>query len=70
MYWHTFCCIWLAFLVFAPNLVLRAERKANKLYMTDAALIKNRIPLGIAMLGASAYLGYNYANDSLKDIIF
>ena len=32
-------------LVFAPNLVLKAERKANKLYMTDAVLIKNRIPL-------------------------
>ena len=57
-------------LVFAPNLVLKAERKANKLYMTDAVLIKNRIPLGIAMLAASAFLGYNYANEYLKDIIF
>ena len=62
-------------LVFAPNLVLRAERKANKLYMTDEALIKNRIPLGIAMLGASAFWAitmqmihlrynfFNYSND-------
>tara|TARA_Y100000991_G_C21729230_1_gene245623 strand:+ start:35 stop:463 length:429 start_codon:yes stop_codon:yes gene_type:complete len=57
-------------LVFAPNLVLRAERKANKLYMTDAVLIKNRIPLGFVMLAASAFLGYSYANNSLKEIIF
>tara|TARA_Y100000996_G_scaffold241431_1_gene189915 strand:- start:831 stop:1259 length:429 start_codon:yes stop_codon:yes gene_type:complete len=57
-------------LVFAPNLVLRAERKANKLYMTDAVLIKNRIPLGFAMLAASVFLGYSYANNPLKEIIF
>ena len=57
-------------LVFAPNLVLRAERKANKLYMTDTVLIQNRIPLGFTMLAASAFLGYSYANDPFKEIIF
>tara|TARA_Y100001934_G_scaffold269519_1_gene353090 strand:+ start:3775 stop:4194 length:420 start_codon:yes stop_codon:yes gene_type:complete len=57
-------------LIFAPSLVLKAERQANRLFMTDTALIKNRIPIGIAMLIASAYLGYNYAADHLKEIIF
>jgi hypothetical protein len=38
--------------------------------MTDTALINNRIPIGIAMLGASAFLGYTYATDQLKDVIF
>tara|TARA_B100000427_G_C15393933_1_gene544572 strand:- start:320 stop:736 length:417 start_codon:yes stop_codon:yes gene_type:complete len=57
-------------LIFAPNLVLKAERKANKLYMTDTTLIKNRIPLGISMIGASAFLGYSYVNSPYKEIIF
>ena len=50
-------------LIFAPALVLKAERQANRLFMTDTALINNRIPIGIAMLGASAFLGYTYATD-------
>ena len=37
-------------LIFAPDVILRVEEKANKLYMTDTAFLKNRIPLGIAML--------------------
>ena len=57
-------------LIFAPALVLKAERQANRLFMTDTALINNRIPIGIAMLGASAFLGYTYATDQLKDVIF
>ena len=32
-------------LIFAPTLVLKAERQANRLFMTDTALINNRIPL-------------------------
>ena len=55
-------------LIFAPELVLKAERQANRLFMTDTALINNRIPIGIAMLCASAFLGY--ATDQLKDVIF
>ena len=51
-------------LIFAPTLVLKAERQANRLFMTDTALINNRIPLGIAMLAASAFLGYTYASMS------
>lgn len=57
-------------LIFAPELVLKAERQANRLFMTDTALINNRIPIGIAMLCASAFLGYTYATEQLKDIIF
>ena len=57
-------------LIFAPALVLKAERQANRLFMTDTALINNRIPIGIAILGASAFLGYTYATDQLKDVIF
>ena len=57
-------------LIFAPALVLKAERQANRLFMTDTALINNRIPLGIAMLAASVFLGYTYATEQLKDAIF
>ncbi len=57
-------------LIFAPTLVLKAERQANRLFMTDTALINNRIPLGIAMLAASAFLGYTYASDPLNEILF
>ena len=42
-------------LIFAPDVILRVEEKANILYMTDTAFLKNRIPLGIAMLGISAF---------------
>ena len=57
-------------LIFAPTLVLKAERQANRLFMTDTALINNRIPLGIGMLIASTFLGYTYAADPLKEVIF
>ena len=57
-------------LIFAPSLVLKAERQANRLFMTDTALINNRIPLGLAMLVASAFLGYTYVADPFKEVIF
>ena len=57
-------------MIFAPSLVLKAERQANRLFMTDTALLNNRIPIGIAMLCASAFLGYTYASGQLKDVIF
>ena len=57
-------------LIFAPNLVLKAERQANRLFMTDTALINNRIPLGLAMLVASAFLGYTSVADPFKEVIF
>ena len=57
-------------LLFAPSLILKAEVKANRLYMTDTALLKNRIPLGISMIGAAVFLGYSYASNEFKEIIF
>ncbi|MBI90179.1 MAG: hypothetical protein CMG60_08845 [Candidatus Marinimicrobia bacterium] len=57
-------------LIFAPALVLKAERQANRLFMTDTALINNRIPIGIIMLLASAFLAYTYASDPLGEVIF
>ena len=56
--------------IFAPTVILKAEEKANKLYMTDMVLIKNRIPLGIIMLAASAFLAYVYITGPFKEIIF
>ena len=59
-----------ALLIFAPEAILKAERQANRLFMTDAAFLKNRIPIGIGMLAASAFLGYTYAADTLNEIVF
>ena len=59
-----------ALLLFAPEAILKAERQANRLFMTDTAFLKNRIPIGIGMLLASAFLGYTYASDSLNELVF
>ena len=57
-------------LIFAPDVILRVEEKANILYMTDTAFLKNRIPLGIAMLGISAFLSYTYSIITINEITF
>ena len=57
-------------LIFAPSIVLKAERQANRLFMTDTALIKYRIPIGILMIFASGFLGYTYAADQLREVVF
>ena len=57
-------------LIFAPDIILRVEEKANILYMTDTAFLKNRIPLGIAMLGISAFLSYTYSIITINEITF
>ena len=59
-----------ALLIFAPEAILKAERQANRLFMTDTAFLKNRIPIGIGMLAASAFLGYAYASNPLNEIVF
>ena len=59
-----------ALLIFAPELILKAERQANRLFMTDTTFIKNRIPIGISMLIASAFLGYTYSSDPLNEVVF
>ncbi len=43
-------------LIFAPDIILKAEEKANILYITDTAFLKNRIPIGVSLLVASGFL--------------
>ena len=57
-------------MIFAPTFILKVERSANQLYMTDAALMNNRIPLGIFMLMASGFLVFSYYSGPYKEIIF
>ena len=55
---------------FCFNFILKVERSANQLYMTDAALMNNRIPLGVFMLVASGFLIFSYYTGPYKEIIF
>ena len=48
------------FLLIKPNMILIAERKANKLYMTDAFFFKHRIILGITLIAASIFMLRTY----------
>jgi len=57
-------------MIFAPNFILKVERSANQLYMADAALMNNRIPLGVFMLVASGFLIFSYYTGPYKEIIF
>ena len=47
-----------ALLIFVPEAILKAERQANRLFMTDAFFLKNRIPIGIGLLGGSGFMVY------------
>lgn len=57
-------------MIFAPSFILKVERSANQLYMTDAALMNNRIPLGIFMLIASGFLFFSYSTGPYKEVVF
>ena len=57
-------------MIFAPTIVLKAERSANRIYMTDPTLMNNRIPLGVLMLIASAFLMYSYSTGPYQQIVF
>ena len=57
-------------MIFAPTIVLKAERSANRIYMTDPTLMNNRIPLGVIMLIASAFLMYSYSTGPYQQIVF
>ena len=57
-------------LIFAPDLILKVEEKANILYMTDTTFLKNRIPIGITLLIASGFLSYTYSVIKFNEIIF
>ena len=53
-----------ALLIFVPEAILKAERQANRLFMTDAVFLKNRIPIGIALIVASVFMVYTYISFS------
>tara|TARA_B100000003_G_scaffold199342_1_gene205104 strand:- start:65 stop:487 length:423 start_codon:yes stop_codon:yes gene_type:complete len=50
-------------MIFSPDLILKVERQANRLFMTDTAFLKNRIPIGIIMLFVSVFLLYTYTTE-------
>ena len=51
-------------LIFVPEVILKAERQANRLFMTDAVFLKNRIPIGIGLIVASVFMVYTYISFS------
>jgi len=53
-----------ALLIFVPEAILKAERQANRLFMTDAFFLKNRIPIGIGLIAASVFMVYTYISFS------
>ncbi len=48
-------------LLVSPNTILKMERQANRLVMTDPFFMKYRIPIGSALLVAAAYMLYTYS---------
>jgi len=49
-----------ALLLMKPDLILMVERKANKLYMTDAFFLEHRIVFGIVLIAASLFMLRTY----------
>lgn len=47
-------------LLLAPNSLIKLERQANKIVMTDPFFMKYRVIVGIGLLFASAYMIYQY----------
>tara|TARA_Y100000590_G_scaffold112823_1_gene128633 strand:+ start:312 stop:518 length:207 start_codon:yes stop_codon:yes gene_type:complete len=47
-------------LLAAPDSIIKLERQANKIVMTDPFFIKYRIVVGIGLLLAAAYMIYQY----------
>ena len=47
-------------LLAAPNSLIKLERQANKIVMTDPFFMKYRVIVGIGLLAASAYMIYQY----------
>lgn len=59
-----------ALLIFAPNAILKVERQANRLFMTDSIFFQNRILIGFSLLLVSGFLGYTYAYNPLNEFVF
>mgnify|MGYP001277701059 FL=1 len=47
-------------LLVSPNSIIKMERQANKIVMTDPFFMKNRVILGILLLVAAAFMVYQY----------
>ena len=47
-------------LLVSPNTILKMERQANRLVMTDPFFMKYRIPIGSGLLVAAAYMLFTY----------
>ena len=47
-------------LLVAPNSLIKLERQANKIVMTEPFFMKYRVIVGIGLLVASAYMIYQY----------
>ena len=47
-------------LLLAPNSLIKLERQANKIVMTDPFFMKYRVIVGLGLLLASAYMIYQY----------
>ena len=47
-------------LLVAPKSLIKLERQANKIVMTDPFFMKYRVIVGIGLLVASAYMIYQY----------
>ena len=56
-------------LVFFPDVVLRTQIKANKLYLTDSFVMKNRVTIGMLSSIASLFLLYVFFS-SVHDNFF
>ena len=48
-------------LLLSPNTILKMERQANRLVMTDPFFMKYRNPIGSGLLVAAAYMLYTYS---------
>ncbi len=47
-------------LLVSPNSIIKMERQANKIVMTDPFFMKNRVVLGIILLLAAAFMVFQY----------
>ena len=53
-------------LVLFPKLILRSDEAANKLYLTDSFVMRNRIPVGVFSFLASCLMLYTYFTSYLS----
>ena len=53
-------------LLFAPNIILSIERRANRIYMTDPTFMQYRVPFGIGLFFAALFIIYSLMNESTE----